>query len=110
MVYGGRLIALGSPAELKHQYSVGTLLEVRARPLLDALDVLVADGFARDVTIFGQAMHATVGTPEEAAAVRRLLEEHGLAVEDVAVIVPSLEDVFVGLIEAADRESQAKEG
>ena len=49
-------------------------------------------------------MHVvTADGPGTAAEVRRLLDAGGYAVERIEKITPSLEDVFVSLIEARDR-------
>jgi len=47
---------------------------------------------------------------EEAGAIARLtaaLQERGIKVERLEAIEPSMEDVFVAMIEAADREHNA---
>jgi ABC-type multidrug transport system ATPase subunit len=44
-----------------------------------------------------------------ASSIRRLLEERGYPVDRVEQIVPSLEDVFVSLIEARDRAEQPQQ-
>jgi ABC-2 type transport system ATP-binding protein len=102
-IYGGKLIALGSPAELKAHYAAGTLLEVRARPAMAAMHVLATVPEAREVTIFGQALHVLVPTPAASETIRQALEGQGISVEQISPIVPSLEDLFISLIEEADR-------
>jgi ABC-2 type transport system ATP-binding protein len=59
------------------------------------------------VAVFGGGLHITVD--DETAAVARIrsaLEERGIAVERLEPIEPTMEDVFVAMIEAADREEQ----
>ena len=48
-------------------------------------------------------------TRRRAGAVRGLLDARGYRVERVEQIVPSLEDVFVSLIEARDRAEQPQQ-
>jgi ABC-2 type transport system ATP-binding protein len=105
MIYGGKLIALGSPAELKAQYAdAGQLLEIEADPLMRALDVLAEA--VHDVAVFGTTLHAVVHAARGEAMVRTTLERAGVAVRRVEPIAPSLEDVFVRLIEQADRQRE----
>ena len=104
MVYDGKLIALGSPAELKARYASGTLLEVLAAPLMPALEILHDDPAARDAAVFGNTLHVVVDSPAAADPLRAALERGGVQVSHIVPIIPSLEDVFVGLIEAAERE------
>ncbi|HUT75588.1 MAG TPA: ABC transporter ATP-binding protein [Armatimonadota bacterium] len=107
LIYGGKLIALGAPAELKAQAASGVLLEVSARPLMEALGVLETDPRVGDVAVFGSNLHVVVpDEPQPAAVVRAALTNAGLSVISVEPILPSLEDVFVSLIERADREAR----
>jgi ABC-2 type transport system ATP-binding protein len=103
MIYGGRLVALGSPRELKEAHAAGELLEVRAEPLMTALDAAGAARGVREVAVFGSGLHLTVDTAVGAAPLRAALEAAGVRVGEIAPISPSLEDVFVSLVERADR-------
>lgn len=105
MIYGGKLIALGSPAELKAQYRSGILLEVNAQPLMRALEVLGTLPEAHDVTIFGQTLHLRVDDPSVSETIAQTLARAGITRCTISQISPSLEDVFVALIEEADRDA-----
>ncbi len=105
LIYGGRLVDVGSPKELKERFAAGVLLEVRAEPLMDALDLLAREPSVREAAIFGAGLHVVAADAAAAEGVRRALEKGGLAVGRVEPILPSLEDVFVALVEKADREA-----
>jgi ABC-2 type transport system ATP-binding protein len=102
LIYGGKLIALGSPRELKDRYVAGVLLEVCADPIMNALDLLAKEPAAKETAIFGAALHVVVESEADLAPIRRALEAGGVKVESIGAIVPSLEDAFVALIEQAD--------
>jgi ABC-2 type transport system ATP-binding protein len=104
LIDAGRLVALGSPAELKQRYVAGLLLEVQAEPIMDALEVLGEESAAREVAIFGTALHVVAAGPEAIPSIRGALERAGISVIRIEPIVPSLEDVFVALVEQANRE------
>lgn len=107
MIYHGRLIALGTPAKLKADYSSGKLLEVSATPIIQAMDVLYADPVVRDIGLFGKNLHAVVPDHEDTETyLCSLLENAGVSVESITTIVPSLEDVFIALVEEVDRANQ----
>jgi ABC-2 type transport system ATP-binding protein len=105
MIYGGRLIALGSPRELKGEQAGGVLLEVRAAPLMRALEAAGGAPGVREVAVFGSGLHVTVGDAADAGPLRAALEAAGLRVAGVEPIRPTLEDVFVSLVERADRSA-----
>jgi ABC-2 type transport system ATP-binding protein len=61
----------------------------------------------KEVAMFGKGLHVVATDGEQATAeVRRLLDARGQAIKRIEKITPSLEDVFVSLIEARDRAEQ----
>jgi ABC-2 type transport system ATP-binding protein len=110
LIYRGELVALGTPEELKHKYMAEDVLEVfceRAETAMDEIEKLPA---VKEAAMFGRGLHVVV---EDAAAaqesIRQLLEQGGYRIESVEKITPSLEDVFVSLIEARDRAERPQE-
>ena len=64
----------------------------------------------QEVALFGKGLHAVVKDGATAtAAVRELLARLHLRADRIEIIVPSLEDVFVSLIEAHDRAEAPQE-
>jgi ABC-2 type transport system ATP-binding protein len=97
----GRLIALDTPAGLRRAMA-HPLLEVKADDSLKAIDTLKGLPEVVEVALFGRALHVTVTDADAGrAAVVSALSAQGGRVEDVREIVPSLEDVFIGLVQAA---------
>jgi ABC-2 type transport system ATP-binding protein len=97
-IYLGRMLAYGSPAELKDLPQItppGTKrLEVRpGSDVADVLEKLRRRAGVRQATIFGQAIHALVDAD-------KTLAELGLDGTKVQPTEPSLEDVFVTLAKA----------
>jgi ABC-2 type transport system ATP-binding protein len=97
----GRLIALDTPAALKRQLP-RPILEVRTAEPPAALEALAGEPAVRAAGLFGRALHVTVDSAEAGdEAVRRRLQAAGIAVEATRVVPPSLEDVFVALVQEA---------
>ncbi len=104
MIYRGKLIALGSPAEMKEGNVHDILLEIEADPLMHALELLDGEPAIRELAVFGATLHALVRDEKVAReAIGRRLGEAGLRVTGLARIQPTLEDVFVSLVEHADQ-------
>jgi len=103
MIYAGRLVALGSPRELKEALSEGVLLEVRADPLMQALAAAGKAPGVREAAVFGSGLHVIVVDDAGAGPLREALEGAGVRVSGIEPIRPTLEDVFVSLVERADR-------
>ena len=98
MMNEGDIIAQGTPEEMRTRY-VRNMVEVRARPLWEALGALEVSPLVREAALFGDALHVQlqeeVAQPE--TAVREALAAAGVTVEAVERIAPTMEDVFVAL-------------
>jgi ABC-2 type transport system ATP-binding protein len=106
MIYRGRMIALGTPRELKTGLVGETILDLRCPEPQGLMDALSTIAGIRDVALFGAGLHLKVD--DEAAAqqhIRRLTDSLGLSDVTMARIVPTMEDVFVSLIEKEDRQN-----
>jgi ABC-2 type transport system ATP-binding protein len=97
----GRLVAMGSPPELKHLIHPGELLLAKCEPLGEALRILQAAPEVTEAAVFGSALHLRVREAAPAlSAIPALLAGHGVKCELLKPIAPSLEDVFVQLTSA----------
>jgi ABC-2 type transport system ATP-binding protein len=107
LIYRGELIASGTPAALKVDYVREDVLEVLCERPQDALSEIEGAPGIKEVALFGRGLHVVAPDGEAAVGVvRNLLTERGFRIERVTKIMPSLEDVFVSLIEARDRAGQ----
>ncbi len=107
LIYRGRLIAIGTPGELKTRYMREEVIEVACDRPQEAMESLAALPEVKEAALFGQGLHVVAAEGQEAIpAIEKSLGEQGFAVRKVARVRPSLEDVFVSLIEAYDREQQ----
>ncbi len=98
LIFHGRLVALGTPTQLKLNAVRGDLISVEARPLGRALEVARELEGVRDAAVFGNALHlvlADAGASME--TVRAAMEAAGIEVGRISPIRPSLEDAFVAL-------------
>ncbi len=93
----GRIVALGSPADLKRTAMRGQLLRIECEPLGAALDALHGAPGVLDAAVFGNSIHAVVADASAERAIRETLSQHRVQVGDLVSIPASLEDVFVSL-------------
>jgi len=104
LINSGRIIAMGTPTELKTRHMTRQVLELECEPLIPAMERLapsgLASGLVDEVAIFGNTLHLVVQDAEEAMArLRPFLAGHNISVRRMETITPSLEDVFVSLIQ-----------
>ncbi|ABB30899.1 ABC transporter related protein [Geobacter metallireducens RCH3] len=106
LIYRGELIALGTPAELKTRFMEEEIVEVRCSQPQDAMETIEAIPGMGHTALFGRTLHVVAQRADEAIpAIQESLAAGGFTVDGIERIVPSLEDVFVSLIEARDRET-----
>jgi len=106
LMYRGRVIALGTPAGLRAGLRAHTLLQLETPAPLETMRALEGVAGVRDVAVFGRGLHVTVEEPQSAMdSIRGTLAASSIDVHKLEPIEPSLEDVFVSLIESEDRLS-----
>jgi ABC-2 type transport system ATP-binding protein len=106
----GRIIALGSPSQIKHDTMSGQVLEFSPSDAVKAVRVLrerQEEGALplHQVELFGSVVRLV--TPEadtQRRPIKKALESAGVTPGDMSVIEPSLEDVFI----ASMRQEQAE--
>jgi ABC-2 type transport system ATP-binding protein len=102
MIDRGKIVAMGTPTELKRTSMRGQLLLVECEPLGPALAILPNVPGVLDAAVFGNAVHVVVQDAAQAtAAIREALTAQNIRVRRVEPIAPSLEDVFVALTSPA---------
>jgi ABC-2 type transport system ATP-binding protein len=109
LIFRGKIVALGTPSELKRDSMKGDLLLVECEPLGDAVEALQSAPGLIDAAVFGNALHLVVD--DAAAALPRLrsyLAERKIAIERMEQIRPSLEDVFVSLTTGREAAEERK--
>jgi len=98
LIFRGSIIAEGTPGELRQKHMTRDVVEIETENVVKAMEILGRSGI--ETAIFGSVLHATVVSAlEDIPRIRQLLVQAGIAVPRIEKIVPSLEDVFVTLIE-----------
>lgn len=111
LIHRGDLIAVGTPRELKTTLMREDVIEVICERPQDAIAEIDGVEAVKEVALFGKGLHAVAADGDAAAAaIRQRLETRGYRIDRIEAITPSLEDVFVSLVEARDRaQESAKE-
>lgn len=103
LIDGGKIIAGGSPKELKTKYITTEILEIECSNTIEALTLLEDSDLFDGTTIFGNYIHLKLkeNTSEEESrkTIEELLEKNKILLKRVDKISPTLEDVFITLLE-----------
>lgn len=98
LIFRGKMVALGTPSELKRNSMKGELLLVECEPLGAAMQALESAPEVVDAAVFGSALHLVVENAAQAGPrIREHLVRNGVSVSRIAPIRPTLEDAFVSL-------------
>jgi ABC-2 type transport system ATP-binding protein len=100
LIYRGKIIAEGTPTELRKKYMTRDVLEVNVDKVVEAFNILSFHKI--DAAIFGSTLHVVTDDAETSREhISKTLRESGVTVKGIEKIPPSLEDVFVTLIEVS---------
>lgn len=100
LIYRGKIIAEGTPNELRREYMKRDVLEIEVERFVEAMEILFRNNI--ETAIFGSLLHATVeDSGQSIPEIKKILGEAGIVAKRIEKIAPSLEDVFVTLIEEA---------
>jgi len=104
LIHAGRLAALGTTAELKQVFTSRPIAEIRSSDAVAVMRALDAMPEVEKTSLFGTAVHAVLHSMEvQPAAVADRLRADGFDVRSAVAVPPSLEDVFLDVVEKAGR-------
>ena len=98
LIDSGRIVAIGSPGDLRQHELGGTLYELECSALGAALQALRQAPGVIDAAIFRDRLHVLLERAEAASDLQPLLAREGIQAGALHAITPSLEDVFVRLV------------
>jgi ABC-2 type transport system ATP-binding protein len=102
MMYRSRLIALDNPDSLK-EVMEGVLFEIDCNNPGSAELILKDLPAVKDIATHGVLLHALVDSEQNKPDLEKALKSNGIGVDRIERILPSLEDVFVSLVERENR-------
>jgi drug efflux transport system ATP-binding protein len=101
LMHRGRLIACDDPAQLRSEVA-NRVVEITGVPAAAARAALRTHPLVASLELFGETLHALVPDAEAAIApLRSTLDQAGLKNASVRAAPPSLEDVFVSMLDSA---------
>ncbi len=112
LMFQSRMIALDDPDSLKENLP-GILLEVDCEQPDRAIDLLKNKSGVIDAAFHGILLHVTIEDESLQSKLREVLENNAIKVKSIERVLPSLEDVFVGMEDAQNKkmlQSELKKG
>jgi ABC-2 type transport system ATP-binding protein len=105
LIHAGKLATIGTTREVKGVFAGRSIAEVRGSEPVRLMKVLDAMPSVQKTSLFGTAVHAVLDQPRlDAAKLTAALAAAGTAASSVMEVPPSLEDVFLDVVERAGRQ------
>ena len=102
IIHAGKLAALGTSHELKQIFADRSIVEIQSARPVDVMRALDGMDEIQKTTVFGTAVHAVLKPGRgDGGDVAGRLRQQGLDVGAVERVLPSLEDVFLDVVEHA---------
>lgn len=98
MIYGGKLVALDTPAALRAHGLRGTLREIDCDLPLRAIDVLQQLPAVDDAVLYGLTLHVITNSTISDADLVAALAAAQIQVRSLRTIPPTLEDIFISVL------------
>jgi ABC-2 type transport system ATP-binding protein len=109
LMHAGRLAAIGTTAEVKGVFADRPILEVRGTNPVEIMRQLDAIPEVESTSLFGTAVHAVLRARGTTADdIRARLSGSGVRVQSVTAVAPSLEDVFLDVIDHAGTQAGSR--
>jgi ABC-2 type transport system ATP-binding protein len=109
LIDSGKLIARGAPSELKAEHIKTPILEVECSDINLAMSLLSKEKWVLEISLFGTTLHIQVQDENSARQeLKRVFESSGIKLLRANRITPSLEDVFIHLVEKREQRPESK--
>jgi ABC-2 type transport system ATP-binding protein len=99
MMYQAQMIALASPDTLKDSMP-GVLVQITCDQPLRAQEISDQIPGVMDAAIHGVRLHVTLKDEKQVNNLTSALQTAGIQVTEIETILPSLEDVFINMVES----------
>jgi ABC-2 type transport system ATP-binding protein len=108
IIHAGTLAALGAIAELKSAFSTRPIFEIRSSDPVAAMAALDQQAFVEKTSLFGRSVHAVLRDRQAGADdLARALAAAHVEVANLQPVQPSLEDVFLDVLDRVQEKSAA---
>jgi ABC-2 type transport system ATP-binding protein len=102
LIHAGKLAAIGTTREVKQIFEGRPIVEIRGTEPVQLMRALDAMSDVEKTSLFGTAVHAVLKDRSVGAeAIAARLRQDGFSVSSIDEVLPSLEDVFLDVVDKA---------
>jgi ABC-2 type transport system ATP-binding protein len=110
LIYNGRIIAMGTPDQLKKTSFKGNIVEISVANSHEWAEKLRMLNIISEISLFGNTVHAVVSDVGSVVlGIKQFFEKEKVRDYEIRQILPSLEDVFISLIKDYEQNGRSHE-
>lgn len=96
----GKLIAQGNPKQLKTNYIKNPIFEIESDNVVETMEILESQIYVSETSIFGNNLHVITNEKfQSVEQIKNLFINSNIEIKRIDKIYPTLEDVFIHLLE-----------
>lgn len=109
LINGGKIIADGNPQKMKSDYMKSDIYKIECSDMLNVFERLQTASFVDEVSVFGNYLHVAVNRNfKDVNQLNRVLkEEVQTEIKRVEKVHPTIEDVFIHLLEKSNKQNES---
>lgn len=98
-LYYGNILSLDTPNNMKEKVIDGDIIEVKASNTLKSIEILKNIKNVKSASVYGAGIHVLADSNIDIKELKNILTANNVLVTSIKKVKPSLEDVFVFLVE-----------
>jgi len=103
-LYYGNILSLDTPNCMKEKIIDGDIVEIKSSNTLKSIELLKLKNTVRDASVYGAGIHVMTEPNTDLNELKECLIQNHIQVISIKKVRPSLEDVFVFLVEKENRK------
>jgi ABC-2 type transport system ATP-binding protein len=108
-LYYGNILSLDTPNNMKEKVIDGDIIEIKTNNTLKSIEVLKDAQYVKSASVYGAGIHVLADTRLNMDVTKSILSLNNIEVYSMKKVKPSLEDVFVFLVEKEKEKQQLEE-
>lgn len=103
-LYYGNILSLDTPNVMKEKIIDGDIVEIKVNNTLKSIELLKGKDYVRDASVYGSGIHVMTESDINLDELKEYIIENNIQVNSIKKVRPTLEDVFVFLVEKENKK------
>ncbi|WP_313165034.1 ABC transporter ATP-binding protein [Sedimentibacter sp.] len=103
-LYYGNILSLDTPNDMKEKVIDGEIVEIKVDDTLKSIELLKTMEKVRDASVYGAGIHVLTEPNMDLNELKVFLLKNNVEIHNIKKVKPTLEDVFVFLVEKENRK------